>query len=77
MVLQITQFTMFVVVRCDRIKVERVNNNNANKLDAPLVVMHELIKVALWHFILDVLNMYRPHLDRLWSEEDINEIEGE
>jgi hypothetical protein len=47
MVLQITQFTMFVVVRCDRIKVERVNNNNANKLDAPLVVMHELIKVAL------------------------------
>jgi hypothetical protein len=49
-VLQITQFAMFIVTECDLVKVKRVNNNNANKLDALLVVPHELIKVTLRHF---------------------------
>jgi hypothetical protein len=40
-------------------------------------VPHELVKVVLRHFILDVLNIYRPHLDRFWSEEEIDEIEVE
>jgi hypothetical protein len=40
-------------------------------------VPHELVKVALRHFISDVLNIYRPRLDRFWSEEEIDEIEVE
>jgi hypothetical protein len=38
---------MFIVAECDCVKVKWVNNNNTNKLNAPLVVPHELIKVAL------------------------------
>jgi hypothetical protein len=38
-------------------------------------VPHELVKVALRHFISDVLNIYRPRLDCFWSEEEIDEIE--
>jgi len=43
----------------------------------PHVVPHELVKVAPRHFISDELNIYRPRLDRFWSEEEINEIEVE
>jgi len=60
---------MFIVVGCERVKAERDGNNNASELDAPPVVPHELVKVVLRHFISDVLNIYRPCLDRFWSEE--------
>ncbi len=67
---------VFVVTGYDYIKAERNDNNNANKLDTPLVVPHELIKVASQHFISDALNMYRPRLDQFWSEEEMDEIEA-
>ncbi len=38
---------------------------------------HELVKVVPRHFISDVFNIYRPRLDRFWSEEEIDEIEVE
>jgi hypothetical protein len=38
---------MFVVAGCDHIKAEQDGNNNANKLNMPLVVPHKLVKVAL------------------------------
>jgi hypothetical protein len=37
---------MFVVVRCNRFKAERDDNNNVNKLDAPPILPHEFIKVV-------------------------------
>jgi hypothetical protein len=77
MVLQISQFAFFIVIGCDRIKAERDNNNNASELDAPPVVPHELVKVAPRQFVSDVLNIYRPRLDRFWFEEEIDEIEAE
>jgi hypothetical protein len=43
----------------------------------PPVVPHELVKVAPRQFILDVLNIYKPRLDRFWSKEEIDEIEAE
>jgi hypothetical protein len=76
-VLQISKFVLFIVAGCDRVKAERDGNNNASELDAPPVVPHELVKVAPRHFISDVLNIYRPRLDRFWSEEEIDEIEVE
>jgi hypothetical protein len=76
-VLQISQFALFIVVGCDRVKAEWDGNNNARELDAPPVVPHELVKVATQHFISDVLNIYRPRLDRFWSEKEIDEIEVE
>ncbi len=75
--LQISQFALFIVVGCDRVKAEWDGNNNARELDAPPVVPHELVKVATQHFISDVLNIYRPRLDRFWSEKEIDEIEVE
>jgi hypothetical protein len=63
-VLQISQFALFIVAGCDRVKAERDGNNNSSELDAPPVVPHEFVKVALQHFISDVLNIYRPRLDR-------------
>jgi hypothetical protein len=50
-VLQISQFALFIVVGCDHVKAERDGNNNASKLNAPPVVPHELVKVAPRHFI--------------------------
>jgi len=76
-VLQISQFALFIVAGCDSVKAERDGNNYASELDAPPVVPHELVKLAPRHFISDVLNIYRPRLDRFWSEEDIDEIEVE
>jgi hypothetical protein len=61
-VLQISQFALFIVVGCDRVKAERDGNNNANELDAPHVLLHELVKVVPRHFISDVLNIYWPRL---------------
>ncbi len=68
---------MFVVVRCDRVKAKWDNNNNASSLNALPIVLHELVKVALQHFISDMLNMYWPRLDHFWSEEEIDKIETE
>ncbi|CAM6031650.1 unnamed protein product [Sphagnum compactum] len=76
-VLQISQFALFIVAGCDSVKAERDGNNNASELDAPPVVPHELVKLAPRHFISDVLNIYRPRLDRFWSKEEIDKIEVE
>jgi hypothetical protein len=38
---------LFVVVKCNRFKAERDDNNNVNKLDAPPILPHEFIKVVL------------------------------
>jgi hypothetical protein len=67
-VLQISRFTMFIVIGCDCVMAERDGNNNAKKFNAPPIVPHELVKVMPRHFILNVLNVYRPHLDCFWSE---------
>jgi hypothetical protein len=45
-VLQITQFVVFVVAGCDCFKVEWDDNNNVSKLDALPVVPQELVKVV-------------------------------
>jgi hypothetical protein len=76
-VLQISQFLLFIVVGCDRIKAKWDGNNNTSKLDTPPIVPHELVKAASRHFISDVLNVYRTYLDRFWSEKEINKIEAE
>jgi hypothetical protein len=76
-VLQIARFAMFVVAECDCIKAERDGNNNTSRLDTPLVVPHELVKVASQHFIADMLNVYWRHLDCFWFEKKINKIEAE
>jgi hypothetical protein len=76
-VLQIDWFTVFIIDRCDDIKAERDDNNNVSEFNALLVVSHDLIKVALQHFISDVLNMYWPRLDRFWSKEEIDKIKTE
>jgi hypothetical protein len=76
-VLQIARFVVFVITECDRIKAEWDNNNNASELDTSPIVPHDLVKVVLRHFISDVLNLYRAHLDRFWSEKEIDKIEAE
>jgi hypothetical protein len=75
MVLQISQFALFIVVGCDRIKAKWDGNNNTSELDTPPIVSHELVKVAPRHFISNMLNVYWPYLDRFWSKKEINEIE--
>ncbi len=76
MVLQIIWFAMFVVIRCNRFKAKRDDNNNANELDMPPIVPHGLVKVVPWHFISDMLNVYRPHLEGFWSKEEIDKIKA-
>jgi hypothetical protein len=47
MVLQISWFTMFIVVNSDHVTTEQDGNNNAKKFNALPIVSHELVKVVL------------------------------
>jgi hypothetical protein len=42
----------------------------------PPIVPHGLVKVVPWHFISDMLNVYRPHLEGFWSKEEIDKIKA-
>jgi hypothetical protein len=63
-VLQISYLLYSLLLDATVSRPSRDGNNNASELDAPPVLSHELVKVAPRHFISDVLNIYRPRLDR-------------
>ena len=59
------------------VKAERDGNNRAHTLDAPPVLPTQLVKLCPSMFIRNVLEPYRPHIEKFWSEELVDKIEDD
>jgi hypothetical protein len=60
-----------------QIQAERDSNNNARELEAPLVMLADLVKMCLGVFINEVVDQYRGHLAKHWSADLIDKAESE
>ncbi|CAM6067160.1 unnamed protein product [Sphagnum tenellum] len=51
------------------VQAERDSNNNARELEAPPFMPADHVKIRLAAFIQDVLDPYRAHLSKHWSQQ--------
>jgi hypothetical protein len=74
---EITIFGISIVANVSQVQAERDSNNNARELEAPLVMPADLVKIRPAAFIQDVLDPYRAHLSKHWSQHQIDDVEKE
>jgi hypothetical protein len=74
---EITIFRIYIVANVSQVQAERDSNNNARELEAPRVMPVDLVKIRLAAFIQDVLDPYRAHLTKHWSQQQIDDMEKE
>ncbi len=72
---QLAQYAMFIVTGLGNICAERDENNEPLEQDAPPVMPNQIIKLRHGDFIEQVLDLYRDHLSKFWSEESIDQVE--
>jgi len=72
---EITIFGISIVTNVSQVQVERDSNNNARELEAPPVMPADLVKIRPAAFIQDVLDPYRAHLSKHWSQQQIDDVE--
>jgi hypothetical protein len=72
---QLAQYAMFIVTGLGNICAEGNENNELLEQDAPPVMPNQIIKLRHGNFIEQVLDPYRDHLSKLWSEESIDQVE--
>ncbi|CAK9222886.1 unnamed protein product [Sphagnum troendelagicum] len=72
---QLAQYTMFIVTGLGNIRAERDKNNEPLEQDAPPVMPNQIVKLRHGNFIEQVLDPYRNHLSKFWSEEFIDRVE--
>jgi hypothetical protein len=72
---QLAQYTMFIVTGLGNIRAERNENNEPLEQDAPPVMPNQIVKLHHGNFIEQVLDLYRDHLSKFWSEESIDQVE--
>jgi hypothetical protein len=65
---EITIFGISIVANVLQVQAERDSNNNARELEAPPVMPMDFVKIRLVAFIQDVLDPYRAHLSKHWSQ---------
>jgi hypothetical protein len=65
---EITIFGISIVANVSQIQAECDSNNNAWELEAPLVMLADLVKICPAAFIQNVLDPYRAHLSKHWSQ---------
>ncbi|CAN5952549.1 unnamed protein product [Sphagnum jensenii] len=66
---------MFIVTGLGNIRAERDENNEPLEQDAPSVMPNQIVKLRHGNFIEQVLNLYRDHFSKFWSEESIDQVE--
>jgi hypothetical protein len=71
----IAQFVCRIVTGMKKVQAERDGNNVASEDEAPPVMPADIVKLRPAIFVNDVLQPYRAHLARFWSDEAIYEIE--
>jgi hypothetical protein len=74
---EIIIFGISIVVNASQVQAERDSNNNARELEAPPVMPADLVKIRPATFIQDVLDPYRVHLSKHWSQQQIDDMEKE
>lgn len=57
------------------VQAERDGSNNPSELEAPPVMHAELVKLRPATFINQVIDPFRVHLKKHWSDEDIERAE--
>ncbi len=68
---EITIFGIFIVANVSQVQAKRDSNNNAWELEAPPVMLANLVKIRPAAFIQDVLDPYHAHLSKHWSQQQI------
>jgi hypothetical protein len=74
---EITIFGISIVANVSQVQAERDSNNNTQELEAPPVMPADLVKIRPVAFIQDVLDPYRVHLSKHWSQQQIDDVEKE
>jgi hypothetical protein len=74
---EITIFGISIVANVSQVEAEHDSNNNARELEAPPVMPTDLVKIRPTAFIQDVLDPYRAHLSKHWSQQQIDDVEKE
>ncbi len=74
---EITIFGIYIVANVSQVQAERDSNNNAWELEAPLVMLADLVKIHPAAFIQDVLDPYRAHPSKHWFQQHIDDMEKE
>lgn len=74
---EIAIFALCIVSGGFQIQAERDSRNNARELEAPPVMPAQLVKMRPAMFIKEVLDPYRSHLEKHWSQEMIDNVENE
>ncbi len=65
---EITIFGISIVANVSQVQAECDSNNNARELEAPPVMPADLVKIRPTAFIQDVLDPYRAHFSKHWSQ---------
>jgi hypothetical protein len=74
-VLSFAQFICRIVTGMKNVQAERDGNNAGSEDEAPPVMSADVVKLRPAIFGKDVLQPYRKHIARFWSDEAIYEIE--
>jgi hypothetical protein len=74
---EITIFGIFIVANVSQVQAECDSNNNARELEAPPIMPADRIKIHPASFIQDMLDPYRAHLSKHWSQQQIDDVEKE
>jgi hypothetical protein len=74
---EIAIFALCLVSGGFQIQAERDSRNNARELGAPPVMPAQLVKMRPAMFIKEVLDPYRSHLEKHWSQEMIDNVVNE
>jgi len=72
---EITIFGISIVANISQVQAECDSNNNAWELEAPPIMPADLVKIRPAAFIQDVLDPYRAHLSKHWSQQHIDDVE--
>jgi hypothetical protein len=72
---EIGMFAVHLTDGLSGVQAERDGNNNSAVEESPFVMPADLVKLRTGRFIDTILDPFRSHVGRFWSDSDIEEIE--
>ncbi len=66
-----------LIIGLQSVKAEWDDANCASEKDAPPMMPTQLVKLRHGQFLNEVLNSFRKHVFKIWSDENIKQIEVE
>jgi hypothetical protein len=74
---EIGLFALTIIVEGSVVQAERDRNNNPLDTEAPPVMPADVCKLPTRTFVKDLLDRFRGHIKKHWSEENIDTIEDD